>query len=159
MVLNQLLQVLPMVYPNDIHVAMNYCKAHHFDGDTNLWNINNHWKNSTLTYWPKNLTRWLNTNKVSLNVSKTEIIIFKPKRKALDSNIKIKFSGKILYPTVLVKHLGLKTDSKLNWESNVNTIAANLNQANAMLYRVRDFVNASIFKSIYYILFESHINY
>lgn len=69
-----------------------------------------------------------------------------PKRKALDSNIKIKFSGKILYPTVLVKHLGVKTDSKLNWESNVNTIAAKLNQANAMLYRVRDFVNASIFK-------------
>ena len=68
-----------------------------------------------------------------------------PKRKALDSNIKIKFSGKI-YPIVLVKHLGVKTDSKLNWESNVNTIAAKLNQANAMLYRVRDFVNASIFK-------------
>ena len=63
-----------------------------------------------------------------------------PKRKALDSNIKIKFSGKILYPTVLVTHLGVKTDS------NVNTIAAKLNQANAMLYRVRDFVNASIFK-------------
>ena len=69
-----------------------------------------------------------------------------PKRKALDSKIKIKFSGKILYPTVLVKHLGVKTDSKLNWEGNVNTIAAKLNQANAMLYRVRDFVNASIFK-------------
>ena len=36
MVLNQLLQVLPMVYPNDIHVAMKYCRVHHFDGDTNL---------------------------------------------------------------------------------------------------------------------------
>ena len=28
-----------------------------------------------------------------------------------------------------------------------------------MLYKVRDFVNANILKSIYYALFESHINY
>ena len=28
-----------------------------------------------------------------------------------------------------------------------------------MLYKVRDFVNANIFKSIYYALFEAHINY
>ena len=68
------------------------------------------------------------------------------KQKILFSCLKEKLSGKILYPTVLVKHLGVKTDSKLNWEGNVNTIAAKLNQANAMLYRVRDFVNASIFK-------------
>ena len=33
------------------------------------------------------------------------------------------------------------------------------NRANAMLYKVRDFVNANILKSIYYALFESHINY
>ena len=33
------------------------------------------------------------------------------------------------------------------------------NRVNAMLYKVRDFVNANILKSIYYALFESHINY
>ena len=33
------------------------------------------------------------------------------------------------------------------------------NRANAMLYKVRDFVNANILKSIYYALFESHIIY
>ena len=32
-------------------------------------------------------------------------------------------------------------------------------QANVMLYKVRDFVNANILKLIYYALFESHINY
>ena len=34
-----------------------------------------------------------------------------------------------------------------------------MNRANAMLYKVRDFMNANILKSIYYVLFESHINY
>ena len=49
---------------------------------------------------------------------------------------------------------------KLNWKDiHVNAIATKLNRANAMLYKVRDFVNADILKSIYYALFESLINY
>ena len=60
---------------------------------------------------------------------------------------------------ISVRYLGVKTDSKLNWKSHVNAIATKLNRANAMLYKVRDFVNANILKSIYYALFESHINY
>ena len=73
--------------------------------------------------------------------------------------MKIKLNGKRLYPTDSVKYLGFKIDSKLNWKSHVNAIATKLNRANAMLYKVRDFVNANILKSIYYALFESHINY
>ena len=38
-------------------------------------------------------------------------------------------------------------------------IATKLNQTNAMLCKERDFFNANILKSIYYALFESHINY
>ena len=60
---------------------------------------------------------------------------------------------------ISVRYLGVKTDSKLNWKSHANAIATKLNRANAMLYKVRDFVNANILKSIYYALFESHINY
>ena len=73
--------------------------------------------------------------------------------------MKIKLYGKRLSPTDSVKCLGVKTDSKLNWKSHVNAIATKLNWANAMLYKVRDFVNANVLKSIYYALFESHINY
>ena len=72
--------------------------------------------------------------------------------------MKIKLNGKRLYPTDSVKHLGLKIDSKLNRESHVNVIATKVNQANSMLYKVKDFVNANILRSIYYALFESYIN-
>ena len=73
--------------------------------------------------------------------------------------MKIKLNGKRLYPTDSVKYIGVKTDIKLNWKSHVNATATKLNQASAMLYKVRDSVNANILKSIYYALFESHINY
>ena len=64
----------------------------------------------------------------------------------------------IVYLLYLID-LGVKTVSKLHWKNHVNTTATKLNRANAMLYKVRDFVNANILKSIYYAFFESHINY
>ena len=73
--------------------------------------------------------------------------------------MKIKLNGKRFYPTDSVKYHGVKTDSKLNWKSHVNATATKLNRENAMLYKVRDVVNANILKSKYYALFESHIKY
>ena len=35
----------------------------------------------------KNLVNWLNTNKISLNVKKTEMVIFKSKRKKFNDTV------------------------------------------------------------------------
>ena len=93
-----------------------------------------------------------------MNVSKTKLIIFKTNRKPLDFNIKLKLNGKRLYPTDLVKYLGIKIDSKLHWKTNVNATAKKLIQANAMLYK-KEILSMQIFLNIYIALFESHINY
>ena len=153
--------LLFLLYINDLHVAIKHCKVLHFVDDTNLLIINKSLKklNKLLNIDLKNFKNSLNGKKISLNVSKTELIIFKPKRKLLDFTIKIKLNRKRLYPTDSVKYLGVKIDCKLNWKSHVNATAAKLNRENAMLYKVRDFVNVNILKSIYYVLFESHINY
>ena len=55
----------------------------------------------------KNLTDWLNTNKISLNVRKTELVIFKDQRMKMHSEISIKLRRKRLYPTDSVKYLGI----------------------------------------------------
>ena len=72
---------------------------------------------------------------------------------------KISLNGKRLYPTDPGKYLAVKINSKLKWKSHDNAIATKFSGKNAMLYKLSDFVNASIPKSIYYALFESHINY
>ena len=52
-------------------------------------------------------------NKISLNVKKTEMVIFKSKQKKLEGDLKIKLCGKRLYPTESVKYLGVKIDTNL----------------------------------------------
>ena len=57
----------------------------------------------------KNLTDWLNAIKISLNVHKTELVIFKHQRMKIDSELKIRLSRKRLYPTqVLLNILALE---------------------------------------------------
>ena len=66
---------------------------------------------------------------------------------------------KPIYETDLIKYLGITIDNKLNWKAHIDNIAVKLIRANKMLYKVRDYVNIEIIKSIYHALFESHIHY
>ena len=52
----------------------------------------------------KNLTNWLNANKICLNVSKAEVVLFKLSRKLTDTPLKLKLNEKRLYPTNSVKY-------------------------------------------------------
>ena len=61
----------------------------------------------------KYLVNWLNANKISLNVKKTEMVIFKSKQKKLEGELKIELCGKRLYLTESVKYLSVKTDTNL----------------------------------------------
>ena len=80
----------------------------------------------------KHLANWLNSNKISRNVKKTERVIFKSKQKKLQGDLKIKLCGKELYPTESVKYLGLKIDRNLSWQYHVNDLSIKLNRANAI---------------------------
>ena len=90
---------------------------------------------------------------------KTELVIFKHQRKKLDSPIKIKLNRKRLYPSKSVKYLGNKIDGNLNRKQHIHDIAIKLNKANALLSIIRNHVNKHILRTIYFPIFDSHINY
>ena len=73
--------LLFLLYINDLNQAIKFCKVHHFADNTNLLCRSNSIKklkklvNADL----KHLVNWLNANKISLNVEKTEMVITKSK--------------------------------------------------------------------------------
>ena len=86
--------LLFLIYINDLNQAIKFCKGDHFADDTNLLHFNKSVAklNKLVSQDMKNLTVWLNTNKISLNVEKTEPAIFKHLRKKQDTEIKIKLN-------------------------------------------------------------------
>ena len=107
--------LLFLIYINDLNTAIKHCKVHHTADDTNLLHINDSIRklNKAVNSDLRNLTNWFNAKKISLNVSKTELILFKPKMKKLDFDLKPRLNGKRIYQTKSVKYLGIKIDENL----------------------------------------------
>ena len=61
----------------------------------------------------KHFNNCLSANKISLNVEKTELVIFKSPRKVFPDEIKIKLRGR-LYPLNSIKYRGIKIDRFLH---------------------------------------------
>ena len=101
----------------------------------------------------------MNANIVSLNVKKTEMVIFKSKEKKLEGDLKMKLCGKRLDPTEIVKYLAVKIDTNLNWQHHVNDLLIKLNRANALLFKMKTYVSLKILRSIYFAIFDSYLSY
>ena len=76
-----------------------------------------------------------------------------------DDEIKLKLSHKRLFPTDSVKYLGVKIDGSLSWKSHIDYLSVKLSTANALLFKIRNFVNSSVLRTIYFAIFESHLYY
>ena len=65
-----------LLYINDLNQAIKLCRVHHFADDTNLLYVGKSIKklNKLVRITLKNLLKWLNANKFSLNVKKSLMI-------------------------------------------------------------------------------------
>ena len=78
-------------------------------------------------------THWLNANRISFNVSKTEFVIFRSPRKIIDFDIKMKLNGQRLYQSSYIKYLGVLVDEHLSWKPQIYELTKKLNRSNSML--------------------------
>ena len=153
--------LLFLVYINDLHKAIKYCMTHHFADDTNLLLTGSNFNeiqrkvNKDLKF----LCNWLRGNKISLNSSKTELIIFRDPKKKITQEIKIKIEGKRLSPCRSVKYLGIYLDSHLDWHSQLAVTTVKLNRALGILTKIRHYVLFDMLKMVYYAIFSSILSY
>ena len=126
--------LLFLIYVNDLHLAIKYSSVIHYADDTKLIASNKSAKILTrnLNYDLKILSKWMRTNKISLNTKKTELIIFRSKQKVIKYDIKIKLNGKRLIPTNCIKYLGLYIDCHLDWSNHIKILSTKLSRAVGM---------------------------
>ena len=108
--------LLFLIYINDLHKCIKFSKTYHFVDDTSTMQ-----SHSSLQILSKrinkdlsNLSNWLKTNKLSLNIKKTELVLFRPKKLKLDHSFKFKIDGKRLFPIHSVKYLGVLIDEHMS---------------------------------------------
>ena len=77
--------LLFLIYINDFNECIKHATTYHFADDTNLLEVNSSLKkmNKNINQDLASLVKWLRANKISLNTSKTELVIFKSKHKKI----------------------------------------------------------------------------
>ena len=153
--------LLFLLYINDLHINVKYAKTYHFKDDTSVifsstsLEIFSKWINKDLF----NLSNWPKANKVSLDVKKTELVIFRSRKVTIDSSFKFKLDCKRLVPTKSVKYLGVLLDEHLHWNEQISQVKTKLNRAIGILIKLKYNANLSVFKIIYHSLFGFHLLY
>ena len=103
----------------NLRAAIKYSEVHHFADDTNVpnFNISESSIHKQVNFDLKQIENWLQVNKISLNVGKTELVLFALLKKQPACDLKIKLNGKRLYETDSVKYLGNLNCQKINMET------------------------------------------
>ena len=96
---------------------------------------------------------------MSLNIKKTEIMIFKSQQNKFKSYSKIYLSCKQVYHPESVKYLGVKSDTNLSWQFHAHNFSITLNRAKALLFKIRKYVSLKLLRSIYFAIFDSYLPY
>ena len=155
--------LLFLIFINDLHKAIKNSdlQLHLFADDTNLLysnkslkKINKH-TNQDLSF----LSKWLRSNKISLNTSKTEIIIFRPKRKIIQKHPNFRISRQQIKTNTHVKYLGIHLDQHLDWNLNMTTLQSKLNRAIGLISKIRHYVPKFLLRTLYFTLFNSYLIY
>ena len=107
----------------------------------------------------KRFSQWLKANKLSLNISKTELIIFHQNTASIDHNLKLKLDGKRLSLSQSVKYLEVLLDEHFQWNDRIAQVKIKLNRAIGILSKIRHSANLTILKVVYHSLFGSNLLY
>ena len=117
--------LLFLLYINDFHCSWELFDFHLFADDANLFYENKSLQilqnriNSELI----NVHTWLSANKLSLNIEKSNFIIFHPPQKRLqDSSFNLFLNNKQLKRGYCIKYLGILIDSHLSWKPQVDFV-------------------------------------
>ena len=105
------------------------------------------------------LNHWLNVNRLALNISKTNFVIFHTFNKPPKESITLKIKGKAISEEKYAKYLGVLVDSALNWKAHIQNVSKKIARSLGVMYRIRPFVTPTILKNIYYSLVYPHLLY
>ena len=93
-----------------------------------------------------NLSNWLNSNKLSLNIMKTNFVIFCPYQKKFNYLLQISIFDSDKNKNVALEHkncikfLGLLIDENLSWKNHIHTLTTKISKTVGLLAKVRHIV-------------------
>ena len=156
-----LVPLLFLLFINDLPKVSKKLKFYLFADDTNIYcasdTVDNVFKkaNSEL----RKVKKWLDANKLSININKSNYIIFHSPQKPIPPHTSIKIRNKLITRVKYVKFVGLLLDDTLSWKYHLSELSKKLARTCWVLYKIRPFNPTETLVCLYNSLFMSFFQY
>ena len=153
--------LLFLIYINDLTNVSNKLSVLLFADDTTLsysdYNYNSliSMVNSEL----KLIECWTKTNRLSLNVSKTYVLLVSNRSHDIDGELPVFLLDNDVKFCNTVKFLGVHIDSDMKFDSHVNHVKNKISKYIGIFYRLRKFVPEYVLIKLYYSLVYPYLSY
>ena len=153
--------LLFLIYINDLPQSSAKLVFYLFADDTNIYFEAENLKllQQTVNKELKKVKIWLDVNKLSLNIDKTNFIIFKSPQHFSSDIIKIKIGNLPVKKTGYVKFLGVLLDENLSWKYHLIELSKKLARFCCMFFKVRHFLPIDVLICLYNSLFSPCLQY
>ena len=154
--------LLFLIYINDIVNSSKLFRFSLFADDTvaTLSGKNLQTLVSSVNREISNVSLWFKVNKLSLNLSKTNYIIFRTRKRRVPTNLpEILIDDAIINKVDNVKFLGVTINEYLDWSTHISVISKSVARSVGILSKLKFILPSNILKLIYNSLILPHLSY
>ena len=153
--------LLFLVYINDLPQQCNSLHLTLYADDTSIV-ISGDSVTETTRRLNDNLARidnWFTSNKLMINTSKTNFMVFSTKPSIQNSNFNVNINNSTITRVHHTKFLGVIIDSKLTWQDHIMHIKNKISKIIGILLRVRRVLSTKALVTLYNALILPHLTY
>ena len=134
--------LLFILFINDLHKVVEFSSVHHFADDTNLLLIDKSLKkiNEHISRDLKLTVGQIAANKLSLNASKTEIVLFKPRNKKFAQQLNFRVNGQKIKRSIQIRYLEVILKHDLLLDAHLTKLEKKLSHRTGLLSKIRHYV-------------------
>jgi hypothetical protein len=153
--------ILFLLYINDLGTISPTVSPIMFADDSNLFMSGNNLYSlsNSLNREIPTLLEWLRANRLSLNVDKTQAMIFGRKNNTVPNDINIMIDGKKLEIVSQTKFLGVILDSNLSWKQHISYLKTKIAKSLGILTIARRNLNHQTLIQLYHAFIYPYLSY
>ena len=153
--------LLFLIYINDLPNVSKKLTFYLFADDTNIYYESKDLLNliKIVNKELRLVKKWLDANKLSLNIDKTNYIIFHSSSVNVPSRSDIKIGKKHIKRVKFVKFLGLLLDEHLSWKYHLSELSKKLARTCGMFFKIRNLLPLDVLFCLYNALFLPFLQY
>ena len=153
--------LLFVIYINDIPEIQRFAKFILYADDANiiLTGKNMQEIEEKFCRLSSALVQWVSCNGLSLNIKKTNYMIFSHKNRNTEYNFQPKINNIPIEEKNSARFLGIIIDNNLNWTQHIRAITTKMSRYLGIMYKLKRILPQAARLAIFHSFVQSHLNY